>query len=443
MPFGSVLNNFYNNVYEGLTTADDLKDYRHASKLFLSDGYALAPQTKFLFHVYFTLNTEEIPGLQQLFPSIKDMGTIGMMVKAADLPKFDVDVQEMNQYNRKRYIQTKINYQPVNISFIDDSSDMVRSMWNAYYTYYYQDSTHMYDVTANADLSGWGTQKGGYSKRDIYDNLRNVNDWGFTGASQTGNYKPNFFKDIKIYGMNRGNFLQYTLINPIITSWAHDQFNYYDTSGTMQNTMTVRYETVKYARGRTGTAGNSNVQGFGDRASYDDSPSMFGKPGSVESVLGAGGLFDSAADVYHDLAEGNILGALTTTLTTYETFKDFDFSEGLSSASDDLLNAAVLGAVNSPTVTNAISNFQFPTFDGLFGNSGGSAQSSNGNLTSSWTNPDTGFVFNTANARGQQLTYAAPTVDHGVHQIPTNNPTDVNSNGVPVNSQWVNPDAQE
>ena len=437
MPFGSGFSNFGSDFYQGLTTADDLKDYRHASKLFLSDGYALAPQTKFLFHVYFTLNTAEIPGLRDLFSTAKDTSVIGMMVKAADLPKFSMDVQEMNQYNRKRYVQTKINYQPVSISFIDDSSDVVRSMWNAYYTYYYQDSTHLYDVQATADLSGWGT-KHNFNRRDVYDNLRGVDNWGYTGGSQTSNYKPNFFKDIKIYGMNRGNFLQYTLINPIITDWAHDQFNYYETGGTMQNTMQIRYETVKYARGRVGTSGNSNVMGFADRATYDDEPSMYGKAGSVESVLGAGGLFDAGANIIQDLAEGDILGAITTGLTSYETFKDFNFDEGLADAGDELLGATILSAATSPTVTNAINNFVFPSVSGLLGNSAGSNNSSNGGLTSSWTDPDTGF--NTANARGQKLTYSAPVVDNSMHQIPTNQPTDVNTDGSSVNLPWVDPD---
>ena len=41
-----------------------LKDYSHASLTFRSNGYELTPRYKFLFHVYFTINTANIPGLQ-------------------------------------------------------------------------------------------------------------------------------------------------------------------------------------------------------------------------------------------------------------------------------------------------------------------------------------------------------------------------------------------
>jgi hypothetical protein len=428
MAFGSGFNNFFNGVYEGLTTADDLKDYRHASKLFLSDGYALAPQTKFLFHVYFTLNTAEIPGLRNAFSTIQDTSTIGMMVKTADLPKFNIDVSEFNQYNRKRYVQGKINYEPVNITFHDDGSDLVRSMWNAYYSYYYQDSLHQYDGVTNADLSGAQSPLD-FNRRDIYDNLRNVNNWGYDGAGNASGYKPNFFKDIKIFGMNRGNFTQYTLINPIITNWAHDQFDYSQGGGTMSNQVTLRYETVKYARGAIGSAGDSNVKGWGDPSTYDNEPSQFGKAGSVASITGAGGLLDAGASVIDDLASGNILGALVTGATAYETFSDFDFGAAFESEGTDVATGVLTAVAASPTVTNAVNNFVFPKPESTQNTqlpTAAATMFSNGGLTSSsnttpptnsnWLNPDLNF-----NNRAS-------------------NPADVNSNGAPVNSQWVNPD---
>jgi hypothetical protein len=426
MAFGSGFSNFFGDVYEGMTTADDLKDYRHASKLFLSDGYALAPQTKFLFHVYFTLNTAEIPGLRQAFGSLQDTATIGMMVKTADLPKFSMDVEEKNQYNRRRYVQSKINYNPVSITFHDDGSDLVRSMWNAYYTYYYEDSLHQYDnVGADADLAGW-SEPMDFNRRDIYDNLRSVNNWGYSGTGNASGYKPNFFKDIKIYGLNRGNFTQYTLINPIITDWSHDTFDYQDGSGVMTNNMTVRYETVKYARGNIGTAGNTSVKGFADPAVYDDEPSMFGKPGATDSIFGAGGLLDAGVSIYDDLASGNILGALVTGATAYENFSGINDQE-LEDVGSAVLGGVITGALTSPAVANAASNFLFPTAETQTSNSQNQiAQLSNNGLTSSknstppsnsnWINPDQNY-----NTRGSQ-------------------PTDVNSNGVPVNSAWRNPD---
>ena len=48
----------------------------------------------------------------------------------------------MNQYNRKRINQTKIQYDPVDITFHDDSGNVISSLWYRYYTYYYLDGNN-------------------------------------------------------------------------------------------------------------------------------------------------------------------------------------------------------------------------------------------------------------------------------------------------------------
>lgn len=397
--FGSGFDNLVNGLYQGLTDGNELKDFRHASKTFLSDGYALAPQTKYLFHVYFTLNTNQIPALQSAFGSTRDIGTIGMLVKTADLPKYNIDVSEHNQYNRKRYVQNKINYQPVNITFHDDGSDIIRSMWNAYYTYYFSDSLHGYDNMGGQSLNSSSTSPLDFNRRDIYDNLRSVNDWGYSSSSPAGNYKPNFFKDIKIYGLNKGNFVQYTLINPIITDWAHDTFDYSAGNGTMGNSVTLRYETVKYSRGKVGNEGNTEVRGFMDPTKYDLEPSQLSRPGATTSILGQAGLVDAVSSINNDLANGNIIGAGLTALTTYDTFKDAPLGDMLKSEATSVV---------SGIATNTASSFVFPT-----------ALTANPNVSSAYNN--------TVNA-GQEYVSRATLA------------TDVNSNGSTVNIPWIDPD---
>ena len=99
---------------------DYLRDYRHASKTFRTNGYENSPRFKFLFHVYFNLN-DSIPALrngpQAVFGN-NDTSTIGLLVKNIDLPKYQIDTEVLNQYNRKRIIQKKINYIAVSINLI-------------------------------------------------------------------------------------------------------------------------------------------------------------------------------------------------------------------------------------------------------------------------------------------------------------------------------------
>jgi hypothetical protein len=179
-----------------------------------------------------------------------------------------------------------------------------------------------------------------YNARDIYANDRVVNDWGYVGESyDQGNAgsggvgsggdqssgKPAFFRDITIYGMDQHKWVSYTLINPLIKSWDHDTYNYSEGGGTMQNSMTIDYETVKYYSGAIGgVRPDTNVVGFADPAYYDNIRSSLARPGSTQTVLGQGGLLDAGFGIIEDLQSGGvagIIGSVQKAGTVYNTFK--------------------------------------------------------------------------------------------------------------------------
>ena len=128
-------------------------------------------------------------------------------------------------------------------------------------SYYYKDPVQKYEGVPNTDGTSGNLQNTpsgfGYNTRDIYNEQRFVNDWGYVGESYAdGTYspegKPPFFRDIRIYGMDQHKFAEYVFINPIITNWSHDQYDYSQGNGMMQNSMTIKYETVKYYNGAIG-----------------------------------------------------------------------------------------------------------------------------------------------------------------------------------------------
>jgi hypothetical protein len=86
-----------------------------------------------LFHVSFTINTDAIPYLRSagVFGN-QERNDLSLLVKTAELPKYKMATETLNQYNRKRIIQTKIDYQPVTLTFHDDGGDNARKLW-----YYY------------------------------------------------------------------------------------------------------------------------------------------------------------------------------------------------------------------------------------------------------------------------------------------------------------------
>jgi len=373
----------------GFFGGQGLKDYAHASKTFLTNGYEYAPRNKFLFHCYFNINTSEVRPLQAVF-SETEKSTIGLMVKSIELPKFKMETEVLNQYNRKRLIQKKINYDPVQVTFHDDGGDLTRNMWYNYYSYYYKDPSQQYGGASNQNGSIGPIQSlpgFGYNNRDIYANDRPVNDWGFIGESydqsnsgssgvgsgaDQSSGKPPFFKDITIYGMNQHKWASYVLINPLIQSWSHDTYNYSEGSGVMQNTMSIQFETVKYYSGAIGAVRpDTNVRGFADPAYYDNIRSSLARPGSTSTVLGQGGLLDAGIGIVQDLQSGGVagvIGAVQKAGTAYNTFKGKDLraitNEEANLALKDVLRKSIPAAVRQQPGGNG--GFVFPRSPGRF-----------------------------------------------------------------------------
>lgn len=336
---------FGEDILQGFFGSNYLRDYTHASKTFRSNGYELAPRYKFLFHVNFNIN-QSIPGISNIFSST-DLASLSLVVKTVTLPSYTMDVNEHIQYNRKRYVQTKINYQPVTITMHDDGGDLVRNLWYNYFSYYYKDPSEAYRnlSSSNGSIGTTNTTAYGsdYNQRDIYSQNRVVNDWGYIGegytdgatpfaATDSTSGKPAFFRDIIITGFNQHQFAQYVLINPLITSWNHDTYDYMQGGGIMQNTLSIKYETVKYTSGALSgvvIGGDTNVFGFADPSHYDNVRSPLARPGSTATVLGQGGLLDTGIGIISDLeaiatGKGGLaqaLGAVQKAGTAYNTFK--------------------------------------------------------------------------------------------------------------------------
>lgn len=329
MAFGQGVNLYRNNNDE------TLRDYTHASKAFRTNGYANAPRLKFLFHTYFTINTANIPPLQNIYGD-GQLSTLGVLVKSVQLPQFKISTDTLNQYNRKRVIQKKIDYEPVQIEFHDDGGDLVRSMWYNYFSYYYKDPSQKYGNTPNTNGTEGQSQNNAagfsYNNRDIYENNRAVNDWGYVGESysdgtNSASGKPPFFRDIRIYGFDQHKFVEYVLINPLISAWNHDTYEYSSDDGIMKNTMTIQYETVKYYSGAIG-AGRSdiNVQGFADPSLYDVRPSFLGAAGSTSTITGQGSQLQVGQGQIQDLQAGTVaspVGGAQQSLINYSQQRVF------------------------------------------------------------------------------------------------------------------------
>ena len=343
----SNISDFLQGVAGGFFGGPVLRDYTHASKTFRAKNYENAPKLKFLFHVNFEINTEALSNLPGMDANW------GLAVKSIKLPTFTMTTHEMNQYNRKRIVQSKIKYEPVDITFHDDAGTsanggMIRNLWKSYYQYYFSDSRNPKIMIASKAVNSDSSKGSGYNNRTQYDkSITGDENWGYSGEASKampGLVKVPFFKSIRIFGFNQHNYVTYVLVNPMITRFGHDTYNYAEGNGTMENTMTLDYETVVYDSGAISGANPGNmVPGFGDVANYDKTLSPGARPGSNATILGQGGLVDAAGGFSDAIASGNYLGALGIAGTSYNTFKNQNLGQILKGD----VTSQILGSLNN------------------------------------------------------------------------------------------------
>jgi len=302
----------FDNFLKQVATGDQIKDYKHASRLFVDNNYALSPKYTWLFHVFFDLN----PALTKIakIPQIE----VGMLVKSTDLPKFRIDTKVNNNYNRPSVTQSKIRYEDINITFHDDSSDVVRKLWYDYYNYYYRDMDNSYgDATGSLNPIYHAPNKQRLGQRS------QLNKFGYT--PRTVDFTNQYINAIRIYSLHQKRFSEYTLINPIITSFRHGNHSN-GSDSTMENSMTISYETVLYCSGYA-----KKARGFFD-LHYDKSPSpLTPAGGGTNSFAGPGGILNSIDEVINDASGGNFGGALFKAVRGYEKNKNVDL-RGLAKA---------------------------------------------------------------------------------------------------------------
>ena len=313
-----------------------MKDYRHASRLYIDNNYQLMPKQKFLFYVRFFTDESLFMGSANYNERIE----LNMLVKSCDLPRYGMNMEEKIQYNKKMYAATRIQYDPINIVFHDDHADTVNAFWKKYYEYYIADSVSMTNDTTISD-----------TKDDYYNSNRRTNKYGMDTPVQR---KKPYLQRIEIFVLHKQRFTSMTLVNPMIGSFNHDNLDQADGTGIMQNTMQIVYESVLY---KSGIINKNNVPGFAS-IHYDHEPSpLTVLGGGTNSIFGPGGVVDGVGSVIRNVQSGNILGAILSATNTYNNAKKIKKKD----VKEELKGIAKEGVLDigkqAGTITNPIGAF--------------------------------------------------------------------------------------
>lgn len=295
------------------------RGYNHGGRLFVDDKFRLAPKHKFLYHVSFNINQA---ALQSIDLVQRHRNEINMLVKSCDLPNFTLNVETLNQYNRKKNVMTGHKYNNISMTFHDDNMGLINQLWQNYYSYYYADPTA-------------ATDPGAYNRNATRNGNFINSNYGLDNSSTLP-----FFNSITIYQMARHEYVSYQLINPVITAWNHNKLGY-DQGGVHDNTATFAYEAVAYGSGMV-EAGDP--EGFA-LEHYDFNPSP---------LQSSGGLDTSSPSFANTNVRNNAqeyVANLTETINTYQNTQQLTANAG----------AGLLGKING-TSSQGVSGLQGISF---------------------------------------------------------------------------------
>jgi len=253
---GFNLSNALSSAIFGSAGSGILRGPDHASKIFGLNQNTLFlnnPKTKFEHFIRFNINSN--PWAQSHFSTYfvqSDYDHIAALVKSATYPSVEITTQTANQYNKKRNYYTSISYKPITVTMHDVADGKTLRFWQMYYSYYFRNGHH--STASNLDRAIEGTDPVKTPTATDFISLDDDPAAGIVLDSETHDtYGLNIqhagadlLNSIELFYSRAGKYSKVVLVNPKISSFEHDEFNYEETGGLMTITLTIEYETVLY-----------------------------------------------------------------------------------------------------------------------------------------------------------------------------------------------------
>lgn len=286
-------------------------------RLLNPQGYNI-PKPKFMYYVNFVTNDL----------TTQNQKTLSYLVKRIDRLQMTYDVTEMNQYNKKRLIQGKIQYGPLNFSFYDVVGGTAAKLIEAYNRFYFDDFLSKNNTSWSYDIIG--------------KNFEDSPGWGLAGRlSPNNNY---FLNRIEVYEIYDQYYSKMSFINPKFTMVDMQGLNVEESGGNEIN-VTAKYEGLVFE-----ALVNPITQELAD---------MFGLPFHNELFTGLNNSLNISGP---DLTSGVKLPSNRATFSSVANILNNAVGGGLIAPIFNTVNNALNGGVES-----LIGNVSIPQINGLFG----------------------------------------------------------------------------
>lgn len=164
--------------------------------------------------------------------------TISSLIRTAQMPGVQFKTETLNQYNRKKIVNTGVEYDPVNLTVYDTVGNEWLTLLMKYFAYHYMNPRNK-NAANNRDVAGGVNRFGGVEEINSFFGKDGIFDSNAAGYNT--NKTSHFFEriDYVLYHANRG--VQYSLINPVLTSFKASDIDYSD-SGFKSFELGIQYE---------------------------------------------------------------------------------------------------------------------------------------------------------------------------------------------------------
>lgn len=214
------------------------------------------PRFKFTYLVEFKINSRIAENPVTNLDRFLTDGKLFTQLKRIDHPKPEIKYETLRSYNKWIKVPTVVEFQGASMTFDDDSTSVVQSLWKEYLNFY----SHLASVGENIGAG-------------ILSNLSSsnaINEYQFTdkltgqemragmsrrhslGMKLKANDMRHFFESIVIYdlGTEPDAINVYWFHRPVITVWDHENLDKEDRTGKVEVTANFEYESYYWTFGQ-------------------------------------------------------------------------------------------------------------------------------------------------------------------------------------------------
>tara|TARA_B100000989_G_scaffold156330_2_gene116695 strand:+ start:13437 stop:14507 length:1071 start_codon:yes stop_codon:yes gene_type:complete len=163
------------------------------------------------------------------------------LCNTVDGPKFQIQQDVLNQYNRKRVINRKVDYDPLTVRMYDTVDGLGMKFARTLYEFEFQNARLYKTKAGGADLNH--QEDHNYNQSVLVPSSRFVDSHHF--GIQSKKYFHRLLKSIDLYQMAGGTYSKVRMIHPRISRMDMDTFSY-ESSTPVNISLAFTYENLVF-----------------------------------------------------------------------------------------------------------------------------------------------------------------------------------------------------